>query len=209
MFFDEWLTVLVVSLVAVISPGPNFVLAVRGSLAHGARGGLAAALGVSAGDAIHATYCMFGVGAVVSRSIVAFNVLRWAGALYLIYIGIKGLLSRRGADVDGGQADTALERSRGALFGQGVLTALLNPKATLFYLALFTQVVAPDTSLPARLLFGATGVGVAVAWYSLVALLIARPAFRQRFDAASHWVDRCTGGVLVALGLRVALAENR
>lgn len=199
----KWLTVFVVTALSVISPGPNFVMVVRTSLTGSRRQGVASAIGVSTGDAVHATYCLLGIGALVASTLWLFETLRWAGALYFLYIGVRALFARPSAE-----PTPAADPDLGAVaspFRQGILVSLLNPKATLFYLALFTQVVDPFTPLPARVLFGATAVTIAVLWYSTVALVLTQSALQRRFLAFSHWIERATGVVLIALGLRMAI----
>jgi len=94
-FFSAWVTIFAVSLVAVVTPGPDFALTLRNSLAYSRRAGLYTAVGVGAGNLVHATYSLIGIGAVISKSILLFNILKWVGAAYLIYVGIKSLKARR------------------------------------------------------------------------------------------------------------------
>ena len=85
----------------------------------------------------------------------------------------------------------------------GFLTSLLNPKVTLFFLALFTQVISPETPLSAKAAYGLTVVGIEFGWFALVALFVSSAPVRRHFDAASHWAERATGAFLIALGVRL------
>jgi threonine/homoserine/homoserine lactone efflux protein len=89
----------------------------------------------------------------------------------------------------------------------GIFTSLLNPKVTLFFLALFTQVVRPETPLLAKAVYGLTVVGIEFGWFALVALLVSTRTVKRRFDAVSHWIERATGALLVALGVRLAFSK--
>ena len=166
------------------------------------------AVGLAAGNLVHATYCLVGIGLVISRSIVLFNAIKWLGAAYLIYIGIRSLGAKPHAE---DAPDRARERgmSRAAAVRSGFLTNLLNPKVTLFFLALFTQIIEPGTPLPARALYGLTMVGLEFGWFAVVALLVSRHAVRRRFLRVSHWIERATGAVLIALGARLAFGRGR
>jgi threonine/homoserine/homoserine lactone efflux protein len=90
----------------------------------------------------------------------------------------------------------------------GFLVSVLNPKVTLFYLVLFTQVVEPGTPLLARAVYGLTAVAPSFGWYALVALFVSHGAIRDRFRAVAHWVERATGAVLIALGVRLAFSRS-
>jgi len=213
-FFSAWLTVFAVSLVAVVTPGPDFALTLRNSLAYSRRVGIFTAIGVGAGNLVHATYSLVGIGAVVSQSILLFNVLKWVGAAYLIYIGIKSLNAKRVAIPLRGHcvnASEAIEQQRDigrwAAFRVGFLGNLLNPKATLFFLALFTQIVRPTTPMVAQAVYGATVAAVALVWFAVVAVVISQQMFKRHILAAAHWLERLTGAALIILGVRLAVAE--
>jgi RhtB (resistance to homoserine/threonine) family protein len=201
--FSDWLTVLAIGCLAVMTPGPNLAITLRNSLAYTRRDGVSTAAGLALGNLLHASYCLVGIGVVISRSIVLFNAIKWAGAAYLIYIGLRSLRAR---PQDLGVEGAGPPRSLGRLVAarSGFLTNLLNPKVTLFFLALFTQVIDPATPLPARAFYGATMVLLEFGWFALVATLISRRAVKARFLSVSHWVERATGAALVALGLRLA-----
>lgn len=203
----DWATVLAVGCLAVASPGPNLAVTLRNSVAYSRAAGVYTALGLALGNAVHATYCLVGIGALISRSIQLFNALKWLGAAYLIYVGIRSLLSAR-SDADVGRPGSVRAMGRAAAVRAGFLTNLLNPKVTLFFLALFTQIVEPGTSLSARALYSVTMVGLEFGWFALVAVLISQRVVRRRFLGVAHWVERATGAVLIALRVRLAFAKG-
>ncbi len=206
-FVGEWLTVIVVGCLAVIVPGPNLAITLRNSVAYSRRAGVYTAVGLAAGNLVHVTYCLIGIGVIISRSILLFNTLKWLGAGYLIYMGIKALQARPhddGAEVTG----RARTMSRLAAVRTGFLTNLLNPKVTLFFLALFTQIIRPETPFSARTVYGLTMIALEFGWFASVALLISHRAIKQRFLSIAHWIERATGLVLIALGLRLAFARG-
>lgn len=205
MSFANWLTVFSLGMVAVMSPGPDFALTLRNSLVYSRKTGIYTALGITVGHIIHATYCLIGIGAIITRSIVIFNIIKWLGAAYLIYIGIKSLKAKKYKE----ESITKQARTIGnwAAFRIGLLGDVLNPKATLFFLALFTQIIHPATPLNMQVVYGGTIVVQALVWYTLVAVVISQNIVKTMFQSISHWIERITGAVLIVLGLRLAFAK--
>lgn len=203
-YWTEWLTLVSVFALAVIAPGPDFVVAVRNALIHGRNAGFWTALGFGCGVMIHATYTMVGIAALIAQSILMFNIIKYAGAAYLLYIGIKAIRSRGLSETHIDQISKSPSISIGAAFRSGFITNLLNPKATLFFLALFTQIVSPSTPLSIQAIFGLTCAAMVTIWFSCVAIFLTAPAIRNRFLKISKWLDRCCGGVFIALGLKLA-----
>jgi RhtB (resistance to homoserine/threonine) family protein len=207
MYWSEFLTVALVHLLAVASPGPDFAIVLRESVSSGRYAGIWTALGVGSGILLHVSYCLLGIGLIVSQSIVLFNLLKWLAAAYLIYIGIRAL---RAKPADPLQAQQALEAvavtARGA-FVRGFVTNGLNPKATLFFLSLFTLVISPQTPLLVQAGYGAYLAVATAAWFCAVAMLFSHTRVRNGFIRMGHWFDRLMGTVLVGLGIKVALSE--
>jgi RhtB (resistance to homoserine/threonine) family protein len=207
MYWTEFLAVALVHLLAVASPGPDFAIVVRESVSSGRHAGIWTAIGVGSGILLHVGYCLLGIGLIVSQSIMLFNLLKWLAAAYLIYIGIRAL---RAKPVDPLQAQQALEAvavtARGA-FVRGFVTNGLNPKATLFFLSLFTLVISPQTPLLVQAGYGAYLAVATAAWFCAVAMLFSHARVRNGFIRMGHWFDRMMGAVLVALGIKVALSE--
>lgn len=208
MYWAEFLTVALIHLLAVASPGPDFAVVVRESVTHGRRAGTWTALGVGTAIFLHVGYSLLGIGLIVSQSIMLFNALKWLAAAYLIYIGFKALRAKPGADGEALQVST-VERTPRAAFVAGFMTNGLNPKATLFFLSLFTVVINPHTPL---LVQAGYGVYLAIAtglWFCLVAMLFSQARVRAGFARMGHWFDRVMGAVLIALGVKIAFSEMR
>ena len=207
MYWTEFLTVALIHLLAVASPGPDFAVVVRESVTHGRRAGIFTAFGVGTAIFVHVGYSLLGIGIIVSQSIVLFNALKWLAAAYLLYIGFKAL---RAKPADPAAVAAALpvgvRTARGA-FTSGFVTNGLNPKATLFFLSLFTVVINPHTPLSIQ---AGYGVYLAVAtglWFCMVAMLFSHQRVRTGFARMGHWFDRTMGAVLVALGVKLAFTE--
>ncbi|TWE10976.1 RhtB (resistance to homoserine/threonine) family protein [Pseudomonas sp. AG1028] len=207
MYWMEFFTVALIHLLAVASPGPDFAIVVRESVAHGRRAGVFCALGVGTGIFVHVAYSLLGIGLIVSQSIVLFNALKWLAAAYLLYIGFKALRAQPAAPGAVQEQAAAPARTPRGGFVTGFVTNGLNPKATLFFLSLFTVVINPHTPL---LVQGGYGVYLAVAtalWFCLVAMLFSQQRVRDGFARLGHWFDRLMGAVLVGLGIKLAFTE--
>lgn len=210
IFLMQWLTLVAVFSLAVVSPGPDFVMAVRNSVLHSRRAGLFTALGFGAGVLIHVTYTVLGIAALIAQSILVFNILKFAGAAYLIWIGIQAIRSKGMHDlnINGDAQGQAVLLSDVAAFRSGFLTNVLNPKATLFFLAVFSQIIRPDTPQLWQAIYGLTCAVMVTAWFSIVAVVLTQQRIRARFLRAAAWIDRVCGVLLIGLGIKVALASR-
>ena len=203
----EFMTVALVHLLAVASPGPDFAVVVRESVAQGRRAGSWTALGVGCGIFVHVAYSLLGIGLIVSQSIVLFNLFKWLAAAYLVYLGWRALRARPVSLEPVDTANAAVARTAWRAFLIGFVTNGLNPKATLFFLSLFTVVISPDTPLLVQAGYGVYLAGATALWFLLVAWLFSRGRVRAGFARMGHWFDRLTGAVLIGLGARLALSE--
>ncbi|PZQ43370.1 MAG: hypothetical protein DI551_12270 [Micavibrio aeruginosavorus] len=205
-FFSNWLLLIAVFSVAVISPGPDFVMAVRNSVKYSRKAGIFTAIGFGIGVGFHVTYCLAGLAIIISQSVIVFNILKWIGAAYLFYVGIKALRSN-GFEASEAGEESAADMTAMEALRSGIITNLFNPKATLFFLALFTQILSPDITVGAKIIYGLTCVAMTMIWFSIVATVLTTPRIRAVFLKASKWVDRACGGVFVALGLKLAATK--
>lgn len=207
-YLAEFLTVAVVHLLAVISPGPDFALISRNSLVYSRRTGVWSSVGLALGILIHVTYSLVGIGFIISRSVLLFSVLKYLGAAYLIYIGWKSFRAGavRVASEDPNQREDVAPL---AALRMGFFTNVTNPKATLFFFSLFTQVISPQTPIFVQALYGIEMSGATFAWFALVAAILSHERVRERVAKFQHRVEQAFGVLLIALGIKVAFASNR
>lgn len=204
---DFWLFVLAGVLLNV-TPGPDMALVMGRSLRDGARAGAVAALGIGAGAFVHIAAAAVGLSVLIASSALAFTVIKWVGAAYLVVVGLRLLLSSSGGDADRGvPLPSASLRS---IFLQGFLTNVLNPKVALFFLAFLPQFIDPAAPSKALafivlgLVFNVTG----TAWNLMVAWAAARMAELPAFAMVRSWLDRALGALFLGLGIRLALADR-
>jgi RhtB (resistance to homoserine/threonine) family protein len=207
-YWSEFLTVMVVHLLAVASPGPDFAMVMRQSLVAGRKAAIWTSVGIGAGILVHVVYTLLGLGLIISQSIQLFNLIKYVGAAYLLFIGWKSLRAQAGAEQNGDAGSTEEHYSASRALRIGFLTNALNPKATLFFLSLFSIIIKPDTPFLLQAGYGlymsvATGV-----WFCCLSLVLTQQRIRRCFARFGHWVERVMGGVLIALGLKLALTER-
>ncbi|ROM52385.1 amino acid transporter [Pseudomonas canadensis] len=202
---NEWIAVITITLLACISPGPDFAMVSRNGLLLSRRAGVFTALGIGMGVLVHVGYTLLGLGWVLQQSLWLFTVLKLAGAAYLVYLGINMLRARPASE----HADTpAPPLSDLAALRTGFLTNALNPKTAIFIVSLFMGVVRPETGVAVQMAYGVFIAGAHVAWFSLVALCFSAGRVREKLLAARHWIDRVFGGLLVAFGASLAIAQR-
>lgn len=203
-YWLEFLTVAVVHLLAVASPGPDFAVVLRQALTQSRRNALFSSAGIGIGILLHVGYSLLGIGLIIQQSVMLFTVLKVVGALYLLWIAWHCLRARPGGvyvNAEGGKAQTGW-----AAFRLGFLTNVLNPKATLFFVSLFSVVIHPGTPV---LLQASYGLYMAIAtglWFVMVSVFFTHPRVRRGFNRFGHWLDRLMGGVLVLLAGQLLLS---
>ena len=217
---DNLLLFVPLAAILVILPGPDFALMAKISLMNGRPQGQAAAVGVALGICVHTTAAMLGISAIIAQSVLWFSILKYVGAAYLVWLGIHAL--RSGQAVSAAVVKTARQddapRSAQRLtlrqwmhfFGQGFLTNALNPKAVLIFLTFLPQFMDPHAPLaPQFLTLGSIMSGLCLFWYVPLAYMLGR--IRHIFENSrfQKWMQRCTGLVFIAFGLKLATAQAR
>jgi RhtB (resistance to homoserine/threonine) family protein len=195
-----------------LTPGPDVLYIVTNSLRHGARAGVLAGLGITAGCFVHIFAAALGLGALLATSAAAFTVLKYAGAAYLLWIGFRILLARspRATPDFTSVAPNGNPCDYKAVFLGGFLTNVLNPKVAIFFLAFVPQFIAPDANdkASAFVLLGVIFNLNAIPVNSLWALAAAWMARRNAVQQAIHWLERAAACMFIGFGLKLALSDN-
>ena len=206
MFGTHDLPIFIAAVVAlVLMPGPDAMYILGRSVTQGARAGILSGLGTMAGLVTHITAAALGLSAILAASAHAFTVVKWAGVAYLLYLGVRTFFDKSGFAAPDGQSGK--RRSAQALFWQGMLTNLLNPKVALFFLAFLPQFVDPaaQSKVAAFFFLGAFVLAIGLVWKMTLALLSARITRALRNSRGfSRFAHRVMGVLLVGLGLRLA-----
>ena len=204
-YVAECLSVGAIAFFMAVSPGPDFVMVTRNSLLYSRTSGLYSALGVGVAIWVHVTYSIAGLAILISKSIVLFSILKYLGASYLIYTGWKTFTSKPGESTD--TVSPASQLGNVASFKIGFITNALNPKTSIFFLSLFTQIVSPQTPVGILVVYGAIISVVHMLWFCTVAIFFTHPAFLEKFNASKHIIEKCVGCLLIGLGLKVATSS--
>ena len=204
-YLPQLLTLIGVWIIAIITPGPDFAATMHYSVAHSRRDGVLVALGVTTSIAIWVTASMTGLGMVLIQLSWMTNVIRVAGALYLAYLGLKTILN---AHLPMQAAMTgALSSRRISSWQVGFLTNISNPKAVVFFGSIFALLLPPHASFLLQMTIAVTMVIIAGSWFCIVACLCSLGPIIAMYRRAKKWLDYLTGGLFVALGVRLALSK--
>ena len=201
IYASEFAALAVTHFLAVVAPGPDFAVSISQTVRYGRRVGIITALGIGAGISVHVLYTLLGVGTLMHTSPA---ILHWAkilGAAYLLYLGWCLIRSQPRTNID---IDTTVpvKTGRGA-FVTGFLTNALNPKATLFFLAIFTTIVSASTPMGVQIFYGVWMCSVNAAWFALVSILFSQTKVRQAFLRRGHWFERIMGALLIGFAIRL------
>jgi len=205
----EFLALALVHFLAVVAPGPDFAVTVRQSVRFGRAIGMVTAVGIGAGISLHVGYTLLGVGALLHTYPWLLTLTSLIGAAYLAYLGTSLIRSQprnsstNRIDSTVSFTDAGTTASWGKAFSLGFLTNATNPKATLFFLAMFTTLVQPTTPLLVQGFYGLWMCGVNAAWFMLVAALFTVDSIRHAFLRMGHWLERLMGVILLLFALRL------
>ncbi|MDP9251877.1 MAG: LysE family translocator [Chloroflexota bacterium] len=200
-----FLTGLAVLALLTISPGADMALVAKITLERGRRAALLATLGICSGLLVHATASALGLSVILATSAEAFTIVKLAGAAYLVYLGVQAIRGSFRHDA----AEVPTPRRRANPFLQGVFSNVLNPKVAVFYLTFLPQFMSPGDNVLARSLAFAVAHGVmGITWLSAYAYALSRVSAALGRAGVRQWLERVTGGVLIALGARLALERR-
>lgn len=208
-YLAEFIGLATAHFLAVVAPGPDFAVIVSQSVRHGRRIGLLTALGIGCGISVHLAYTLLGMGALLHASPSLALAARLLGGIYLLYLAFKLLRAKPAPPVLAESADDSPRLGRPSAwkaFAFGFLTNATNPKAPLFFLAIFTTLVSSDTPLHIQTLYGIWMCSVNAGWFALVSLLFSHARIRAGFIRIGHWFERFMGLILAALAARLMLS---
>ncbi len=198
MSLTTWLAVVTICTLGAMSPGPSLALVLKQTLAGGRTNGMIVAVSHGVGIGLYAFLSVMGLAAAITTSPTLFAVLQWGGAAYLAWLGFKGLTARSRPSQPLPDVPTTASAAR-----DGFMLAFLNPKVAVFFIALFSQVVGPETSMAAKLIYATTAMVLDIGWYVIVAALFSNPRLLNSLKRNVIWLERFFGVLLIALAGRL------
>jgi threonine/homoserine/homoserine lactone efflux protein len=198
-----WLSFVAICVMGALSPGPSLAIVIKNTLAGGTPQGYATAISHGLGVALYAAITATGIAVIIVKSPLIFSIIQYAGAAFLLYLGIKSLLSKKINQVFSDQGEQEKLQVNG--WRDGFLIAFLNPKLAIFFLALFSQFLTGEASDEQKIIMTATVGSIDALWYCLVTFTLSRGNIINKLRANSHIVDKVTGSFLILLAARVVI----
>ena len=190
-------------LLGVMSPGPDFFLIVKQSLCQGRKISLLTSLGIGTGVIVHIFFCIFGLGIIISKSDIIFNLIIIAGALYIIYMGIQSvLISVSLIPID---YNVNEKYNSYTAFGKGFLTNILNPKATLFFLSIYTIIINNIPSTYIQLAYGLWMAIATAAWFCFLSIVLTNHKITKKIELFGSKIQKIMGIVLLIIGFKILI----
>lgn len=202
-FWPEFLLVASVHFVAVASPGPDFAIILRYAVRYGVKVAVSASIGIGLGILLHVAYSLMGIGLLLQTTPWLFQLFSASAAAYLAYIGIQALRSGPGTSPSQELTDKTPTIGLWQSFRTGLLTNGLNPKATLFFLALFAVIISPETPTSFKIIYGVYMAVATSLWFCLLSFVLTRQKIRSFLLNQGYWFDRLMGLVLLALAMHL------
>ncbi|MFT5812645.1 MAG: threonine efflux protein [Psychroserpens sp.] len=197
-----------IHLLAAASPGPDFFLVSQQTLSNGKQAGFMVSIGIALGLSVHIIYSALGLAAVIANSATALWLIKIIGGCYLIYLGIHGLTAKPVLQASNVIKQKAITKhSSLKVIAKGFLCNALNPKAPIYFVALFTVVLSPNLPLLHLVIYGVWMMILQLLWFSTVVVLLSRPSVNKKFQRLGHWIDRVLGGAMILMGLKVLTSK--
>nr|CAD6432049.1 LysE family translocator [Rhizobium sp. Q54] len=205
-YFIELISLMAIFFFAIVSPGADLAMVMRQALVHGRRQAIITSFGIGTSLMFHVTYTILGLGLIISQSVYLFNIVKWLGVGYLIYIGVKALRADRTEITISSETESGAVRSQTAskAFMLGFAANALNPKAVFFFLSIFSTVVSAHTPMAIKFGYGMVMATCLILWFVGVSAFMTTPRMGSAFSRASKWIDRTSGVVFIALGIKLA-----
>ncbi len=209
MGIENFLTFIITALLFIMTPGIDTIFVLNKSIAQGKKAGIYSTLGINAGVLVHTLFAAMGLSIIIAKSATAFMIIKYLGALYLIYLGVKKIIAKK--DNPAVDIKDDMHKSSFQNFTSGLLTNTLNPKVALFFLAFFPQFISPElmnSPLP-FLVLGTTYAIIGIVWFVLLTLfasifsgrITSNPKIMQR-------IDKVSGGIFILMGLKIAFSKK-
>ncbi|MDO7084334.1 LysE family translocator [Pseudocolwellia sp. AS88] len=198
-----WLSFVVICILGALSPGPSLALVIRNAVNGGVAKGYATAISHGLGVALYAAITATGVAVIIVNTPFLFSLIQYAGAAFLLYLGVKSLLSKKSKLIP--QEETIIKTNNINGWRDGFLLAFLNPKLAIFFIALFSQFLNSDSGVEQKVIMTMTVGTLDALWYCFVTFLISKGNIINKLKENSYIVDKVTGCFLIALAVKVVV----
>lgn len=198
---NEFLALAIAHIVAVASPGPDFAVVTKNTIQSGKRIGRMTALGVGVAILLHVTYALLGFSVLVKSNETLFTIIKWIGALFLIYLGVMSLKAKGGDTISSKNNQTTEQQNPWKAFRQGFFTNALNVKAMLFFLFLFTSLVSEKTTTATKAFYGVWLSVITFLWFYFIATIIGWQPVRNFFNQFGSQFDKIMGILFIGLAI--------
>ncbi len=202
-----FITVAIAHFLALISPGPDFVLVVKSAIKNEGKNAIGVALGIASANAVYIGLCLVGVGSILAASVSVMIALKIIGGLFLIYLAVQALRARKNSysDLDMAEHENAstIKTTFFKEFITGFMSGILNPKNLLFYLSLFTVVLTPEVGFAFKLGLGIWMTVIVFLWDLSIIFLLSTDKVRSKFTKVAYYIDKITGVLLGLIGFAI------
>lgn len=202
-FWQGFLVITTVHLLAAASPGPDFVLVSQHTLKHGKQAGLWCSLGIALGLSVHIVYSVLGLATLVANSTTLLWIIKLLGGCYLIYLGIQGLRSKSGLANPTESYSFRNKISIKKSLSIGFTCNALNPKAPIYFISVFTLVLSPNLPWYQLTIYGGWMMILQWVWFTFVVYILSLPSLNKAFQAVGHWIERVFGVAMIMLGIKL------
>jgi threonine/homoserine/homoserine lactone efflux protein len=201
-----FITVVIAHFLALLSPGPDFVLILKSAIKNNPKAALGVVLGITSANALYITLCLIGIGSILASSIYIMIGLKILGGLFLIYLALQALLAKKSS-----YAELSIKNIKTEIvnvnfwkeFITGFMSAILNPKNLLFYLSLFTLILTKDVNLTFKIILAVWMTTVVFLWDSVIIFILSKDKIRKKFSKFSYYIDKITGAILGIIGFSI------
>jgi len=200
-----FVTVAIAHFLALLSPGPDFVLVVKSAIRNEGKNAIGVALGIASANAVYIGLCLIGVGSILAASVPVMITLKIIGGLFLIYLAVQALRARKSSysNLDIVEPESITNSSFLKEFLTGFMSGVLNPKNLLFYLSLFTVVLTPEIGFAFKLGLGIWMTTIVFLWDLSIIFLLSTRTIRSKFTKAAYYIDKVTGALLGLIGFAI------
>ena len=202
------LTVVVTHFLALLSPGPDFMLLVKSGVRNGFRKSWGLPMGIAFANGVYITLCIIGLGEFLVKSVILLRVLKLLGGLFLLYISISALKAKKEDydDIDSEKGESLVKSSFLGILLTGFISGISNPKNLVFYLSLFSMVLTDGINQQIKISLGIWMTSIVFLWDSFILIILSREIIQKRFIGIVYYIDKVAGVIIGSLGLKLVIS---